>query len=218
VWVHVTISLCNNGPQRAFDTYAPSLVNGFGFAALTSNALASVGLFLQTPVSFAFSYVSDHFDRRGETVLAGMSCHVLAYVFNRTFTELNSRGVRYFGVIWTQTFGTFSHPLNITWLSLTCTDSEERALAMAMIIMGANTAGIYGAQLFRQDDRPRYRRGFTVNIAILAFGTGLVVIRYIEDRIWKKKRRAAEIHDSSSEDRVQSDDRIGVRDEKRVEA
>lgn len=60
VWVHVTISLCNNGPQRAFDTYAPSIVNGFGFAALTSNALASVGLFLQTPVSFAFSYVSDH--------------------------------------------------------------------------------------------------------------------------------------------------------------
>ena len=50
----------DNGPQRAFDTYAPSLVNGFGFANLTSNALASVGLFLQIPVSFAFSWVSDH--------------------------------------------------------------------------------------------------------------------------------------------------------------
>jgi hypothetical protein len=35
-------------------------VRGFGFAALTSNALASVGLFLQIPVSFAFSWVSDH--------------------------------------------------------------------------------------------------------------------------------------------------------------
>ena len=64
--------------------------------------------------------------------MAGMSMHVLAYIFNRTFTELSSRGVRYFGVIWTQTFGTFLFPLNITWLSLTCTDSEERALAMAM--------------------------------------------------------------------------------------
>lgn len=64
--------------------------------------------------------------------MAGMTMHVVAYIFNRAFTELSSRGVRYFGVIWTQTFGTFSHPLNITWLSLTCTDSEERALAMAM--------------------------------------------------------------------------------------
>jgi hypothetical protein len=74
-----------------------------------------------------------HRDKRGETVIAGFSMHLLGYVFNRIFTELqNLRGVRYFGVVWTQTFGTFSHPLNITWMSLTCTDSEERALAMAM--------------------------------------------------------------------------------------
>ena len=60
LWVHFAVSLCNNGPQRAFDTYAPSIVRDFGFAPLSSNALASVGLFLQVPVSFGFSYVSDH--------------------------------------------------------------------------------------------------------------------------------------------------------------
>lgn len=70
--------------------------------------------------------------RRGETVIAGLSMHMLGYIFNRIFTELSLRGVRYFGVVWTQTFGTFSHPLNIAWMSLTCDDSEERALAMAM--------------------------------------------------------------------------------------
>lgn len=71
-------------------------------------------------------------NRRGETVIAGLSMHLLGYIFNRIFTEINLRGPRYFGVVWTQTFGTFSHPLNIAWMSLTCTDSEERALAMAM--------------------------------------------------------------------------------------
>ena len=74
-----------------------------------------------------------HSNKRGETVMAGLSLHLLGYVFNRIFTELRGlRGVRYFGVVWTQTFGTFPHPLNIAWMSLTCTDSEERALAMAM--------------------------------------------------------------------------------------
>jgi len=136
LWIHVFITLCNNGPQRAFDTYAPSIVTSFGFGNLTSNAMASVGLFLQIPTSYAFSYVSDHFNRRGETVLAGLSCHLLGYIFNRSFTEFgrDKRGWRYFGVIWTQTFGTFSHPLNIAWMSLTCTDSEVRALAMAMYV------------------------------------------------------------------------------------
>lgn len=71
-------------------------------------------------------------DKRGETVMTGLACHLLGYIFNRIFTELASRDIKFFGVVWTQTFGTFSHPLNIAWMSLACTDSEERALAMAM--------------------------------------------------------------------------------------
>lgn len=75
-------------------------------------------------------------NKRGETVIAGFSCHLLGYIFNRVFTELpDQRGVRYFGVVWTQTFGTFSHPLNIAWMSLACDDSEVRALAMAMYVV-----------------------------------------------------------------------------------
>lgn len=59
LWVHVLITLGNNGPFRGFDTYGPTIIKSFGFESLQSNALASVGLFLQIPVSFAFSYVSD---------------------------------------------------------------------------------------------------------------------------------------------------------------
>jgi len=190
MWVHFLITFANNGPQRGFDTYAPSIVKDFGFQGLSANALAAVGLFLQIPVSYTFSYISDRFSRRGETVMVGLSMHLLGYIFNRIFTEINSRGVRYFGVVWTQTFGTFSHPLNITWMSLTCTDSEERALAMAMVIMGANLAGIYGAQTYRADDRPRYRRAFNISIGVLAAGLALAVIRFLDDKLRRKKVKA----------------------------
>lgn len=77
-------------------------------------------------------YMVDYSDKRGETAMAGLSLHLLGYIFNRIFTEINRRAPRYFGVVWTQTFGTFSHPLNIAWMSLACEDSEQRALAMAM--------------------------------------------------------------------------------------
>ncbi|WRT70448.1 uncharacterized protein IL334_007446 [Kwoniella shivajii] len=72
-------------------------------------------------------------------------------------------------------------------MALTARDSEERALAMAMVIMGANTAGIYGAQIFRGDDSPRYRRGFSINIAVLALAVGLATIRYLDD-IFRRRR------------------------------
>lgn len=133
--------------------------------------------------------------------------HLLGYILNRIFTEINNRGVRYFGVILTQTFGTFSHPLNITWMSLTCTDSEERALAMAMVIMGANIAGIYGAQIFRADDRPRYRRAFNVNIAVLAFGLSLAVLRFLDDKFRGKKVKDR-LPESGSESERYSDGAI----------
>lgn len=56
--------------------------------------------------------------------------------------------------------------------------------------MGANIAGIYGAQIFRQDDRPRYRRAFSVNCAVLAFGLSLAIVRFIDDI--RSRRRSNE--------------------------
>ncbi|KAF4469221.1 alternative sulfate transporter [Fusarium albosuccineum] len=202
LWAHALISFCNNGPQRGFDVYSPTLVRGFGFASLASNALASVGFYIQIPVSFAFSYVSDQFNKRGETLALALSMHMLGYIFNRIFTELTSRWVKYFGVVWTQIFGTFSHPLNIAWMALVCEDSEERALAMAMAIMGGNIAGVYGAQIFRKEDSPLYRLGFSVNIVLIAVGLTLACIRLADDvfhrRHWNignfvKRRGQAEV-------------------------
>jgi hypothetical protein len=136
-------------------------------------------------------FYSHYSNRRGETVILGLSCHLLGYVFNRIFTELPSKGVRYFGVIWTQTFGTFSHPLNIAWMSLTARDSEERALAMAMVIMGANTAGIYGAQIFRSEDKPKYRTAFGIGIGVLSVGVSLAIVRYVDHL--RTRRRAKDV-------------------------
>lgn len=56
--------------------------------------------------------------------------------------------------------------------------------------MGANTAGIYGAQIFRADDKPRYRRGFSINIAVLSVGVALAVVRFIDQL--RTRRRAVE--------------------------
>lgn len=71
---------------------------------------------------------------RGETVIASIGLHLSGHILNRIFTELSNRDVRYFGVVWTQIFASFSHPLNIAWMSLVCRDSEERSLAMAMYV------------------------------------------------------------------------------------
>lgn len=75
-------------------------------------------------------------DMRGETVIVSIGLHLSGHILNRIFTELSNRDVRYFGVVWTQIFASFSHPLNVAWMALVCRDSEERSLAMAMYVQG----------------------------------------------------------------------------------
>lgn len=60
---------------------------------------------------------------------------------------------------------------------------------LARVIMGANIAGIYGAQIFRQDDRPRYKRAFSVACAVLAAGLVLAIVRYIDDAVRRRKNK-----------------------------
>lgn len=72
---------------------------------------------------------------------------------------------------------------------------------MALVIMGANIAGIYGAQIFRRDDRPKYRRAFSIACAILAFGTALAIFRFLDD--FRRRRRNAKrksVSDSPSDE------------------
>jgi hypothetical protein len=57
---HVMITLLNNAPLTAFGAYTPVIIGSFGFEKIRSNALTSVGAWIQIPVALAFSYVSDH--------------------------------------------------------------------------------------------------------------------------------------------------------------
>ena len=66
--------------------------------------------------------------------------------------------------------------------------------------MGANIAGIYGAQIFREDDNPLYRRAFSVACAVLAFGIVLAAFRYLDD-LRRRRRDARRAPDVIPEDR-----------------
>lgn len=61
------------------------------------------------------------------------------------------------------------------------------------MVMAGNIAGIYGAQIFREEDNPLYRRGFNIGIAILTTSCCLAIIRYIDSKflIQRQKRKEA---------------------------
>jgi len=81
---------------------------------------------------------------------------------------------------------------------------------MALVIMGANIAGIYGAQIFRSDDSPRYRRAFSVACAVLAAGLAFAVMRYVDDVVRRKRRGRDVVEPSASESDATSLEKAGA--------
>jgi hypothetical protein len=68
--------------------------------------------------------------------------------------------------------------------------------------MNANIAGIYGAQIFRADDKPLYRRGFSVACSILAVGLVLAIARFVDTVIHRRRKaRQVESGDEGSTDK-----------------
>jgi hypothetical protein len=65
--------------------------------------------------------------------------------------------------------------------------------------MGANMAGIYGAQLYRSDDEPRYRRAFAICIGALSLGTILAIVRKV-DEILTRRRNGGKVETDSVDD------------------
>lgn len=63
----------------------------------------------------------------------------------------------------------------------------ERSITMAVLIMSANTAGIVGAQLFKEADGPLYPRGWSNIVLIVFIGVGAVVAANVQYRVLNRK-------------------------------
>jgi hypothetical protein len=70
-------------------------------------------------------------------------------------------------------------------------------MLLSRVIMGANSAGIYGAQLYREDDEPRYRRAFSICIAVLTLGTVTAIVRKI-DEVRIRRRNGGRVETEST--------------------
>jgi hypothetical protein len=73
--------------------------------------------------------------------------------------------------------------------------------------MGANTAGIYGAQLYREDDEPRYRRAFSICIAVISLGVVLAIVRKV-DEIFIRRRNGGKLPSESTQNDIAAYDEL----------
>lgn len=82
--------------------------------------------------------------------------------------------------------------LNVGWLSFYCRTPQERSVAMALVVMAANCAGIAGSQIFRTSDAPKYLHGLTASTALAGASWGLCLLLGVQYYFHRKKAVATD--------------------------
>lgn len=183
VYPHLLCTLTALATNTTFSQYAPTLVSSFGFAKLRSNALVSVGSWIQVVLSVLVGYISDRTSQRGLLMLIPLIFYWGFSIGDRVLVESKDHGARYAMLVLTMSVVFIWHPINGSWLALNARSSGERSILMAMFIMAANASGIIGGQLFQAKDKPLYKTGWTVIVALASVGVVLCIFANLQYRV-----------------------------------
>ncbi|OJJ54833.1 hypothetical protein ASPSYDRAFT_210570 [Aspergillus sydowii CBS 593.65] len=184
---HFFITLVAMSGFQGLTQYTPSMIKSFGFSAVRANALASVPVYCGMFWILILSYLSDKLGHRGPFVLIAITWNVISYACLRVTPATSDRWHRY-GVIAVANVSYASmHVLNIGWLSVYCKSPQERSVAMALVVMAANCAGISGSQIFRTSDKPLYHHGLTAICALAAASWVLALALNLQSYFWHQR-------------------------------
>ncbi|KAL4938462.1 hypothetical protein BDV06DRAFT_225994 [Aspergillus oleicola] len=188
---HFFITLVAMSGFQGLTQYTPSMIKSFGFGAVRANALASVPVYCGMLWILILSYLSDKTGHRGPFVLIAITWNVISYACLRVTPAASGRWHRY-GVIAVANVSYASmHVLNIGWLSVYCKTPQERSVAMALVVMAANCAGISGSQIFRTEDKPLYLHGLTAICVLAGVSWALALALNLQSWFWQRKQKAA---------------------------
>ncbi|KAG7290308.1 hypothetical protein NEMBOFW57_000307 [Staphylotrichum longicolle] len=186
---HILMTILALTPAQTLGAYAPSLVVSFGFDRLKSNAMLSIGSWLSILTNIGYGWVADKLNRRGPVVLVGVTIlWALIVIYSK---DGNLR----FGLLVTAVvFQVPWHGVNGAWMSLNARTAGERSVTMAIFVMSANLSGIIGSQLFQASDAPLYKKGWTIEVALVSTALLMCIIGNLQywvlNRLQKREGEA----------------------------
>ncbi|ROT35139.1 alternative sulfate transporter [Sodiomyces alkalinus F11] len=187
---HLVLTVAGLAPAATLVSYGPTLVVSFGFGRLRSNALMSIGSWLQLLSNLLMGYVADKWDKRGPVAFVGVLFYMGFAIGNRLLIFSDNAGLRFAFLTLVIPFAVNWHPVNGAWMALNAQSAGERSITMALLIMGANVAAMIGSQLFQQEDGPLYPKGWAGIVALTV--ASFLAVSVSNWQYWWLNRREAE--------------------------
>ncbi|KAI0800680.1 MFS general substrate transporter [Fomes fomentarius] len=187
MWPIYVLGIVFMVPVNPPQTYLTLSLRHLGYTTTQSNLLSIPSKVLGMVLLVAFCYLSEIIDSR-ITALALLQVWALPLLIALyTFTEQTSPWV-YFAVVTLIAGFPYVHPVQVAWASTNSYSVGTRTVSASIYNMFVQAGGIIGSNIYRDDDKPLYKRGNRVLIAICLMNMVLYLFSYLFYRGINKRR------------------------------
>ncbi|KAJ7497700.1 MFS general substrate transporter [Mycena latifolia] len=171
VWLHILIYMSVIGPLYGITLFLPTIISTFGHNVPISQLLTVPPYIFATIVLFIFAYWSDKIQRRSPFILAGLLMCLIGFTINISTAP---SGVKYFGTFFCVAGSYAAFPGVIAWLGNNLSGQYKRGVGMALHIGIGNFSGAIASNIYRTQDKPRFRVGHGCELMFV--GIGLICV------------------------------------------
>ncbi|KAF9110196.1 hypothetical protein BGX27_006662 [Mortierella sp. AM989] len=189
VYMHMITYILNATPLYSLSLFLPSIVQGFKFSPLTTQAMTAPAYIIACIFTILCAFSSDRFRERGYHFALPTFLGCLGYIL-LIVTKDSDVVSRYVSLTITA-IGVFSSvPPMLSWFTTNIGGHTKRGVATAAIISFGNIGGAIGGQIYRAPDAVNgYARGHTICACMMGISGVLVLLmKYLLAR--ENKRRA----------------------------
>ncbi|CAO3563424.1 unnamed protein product [Mortierella alpina] len=188
VYMHMITYILSATPLYSLSLFLPSIVQGFKFNAITTQAMTAPAYVIACVFTILFAFSSDRFRERGIHYAFPTLVGCLGYIL--LIVTKDSPVVNRYVSLTVTASGVFaSVPAMLSWFTTNIGGHTKRGVATAAIISFGNIGGAIGGQIYRAADAQNgFVRGHTICAVMMAISAFLTLtMKYLLIR--ENKRR-----------------------------
>lgn len=169
IWFHFILSLSAMIHPQSFSKYTPLIIRSLGYTQVAANARSSIPAWFAIILIGILTYTSNKFKPRGRSISFLLLWQTIFTIVLRLLPDDTRPITKFCILVMLLMPGAGNHILNTSWVLLNAKTPTDRSVALAMMVMAANIAGICGGQVLRDGDRPYYHKGVLAIVIVDAF-------------------------------------------------